>query len=87
MSELHLHYPPRNSNYVSLIVTCYSYLGEGAAIACGASVFGLGSDIGGSLRIPAAWNGIAALKPTAGRLSSLRRKAVNDGQTAGKRVW
>jgi fatty acid amide hydrolase len=42
--------------------------GEGAVIAAGASPLGLGNDIGGSLRIPAAFCGIASIKPTAGRV-------------------
>ncbi len=42
--------------------------GEGAAIGAGASPLGLGNDIGGSLRIPAAFCGIASIKPTAGRV-------------------
>jgi len=41
--------------------------GEGAIIAGGASPFGIGSDIGGSIRYPSAFNGIAGHKPT-GRL-------------------
>ncbi|MDW8245426.1 MAG: amidase family protein [Sandaracinaceae bacterium] len=44
--------------------------GEAAAIASGASVLGLGTDIGGSLRIPAAMTGIATLKPTLHRWSN-----------------
>ena len=42
--------------------------GEAAAIASGMSACGLGSDSGGSLRMPAHVCGIATLKPTAGRI-------------------
>ena len=41
--------------------------GEGAIIAAGGSPFGLGSDVGGSIRIPAAFCGTAGHKPS-GRL-------------------
>jgi Asp-tRNA(Asn)/Glu-tRNA(Gln) amidotransferase A subunit family amidase len=41
--------------------------GESAAIAAGMSAAGLGSDSGGSVREPAHFTGICALKPTAGR--------------------
>ena len=42
--------------------------GEAALIACGGSALGLGSDTGGGLRVPAAFCGTTALKPTQGRV-------------------
>jgi amidase len=42
--------------------------GEAAAIAASASPLGLGSDSGGSIRTPAHYCGIAALRPTVGRV-------------------
>ncbi|MBS1854794.1 MAG: amidase [Acidobacteria bacterium] len=42
--------------------------GEAALIASCASPFGLGSDAAGSVRLPAAFCGIAGIKPTSGRL-------------------
>ncbi|MEO1163675.1 MAG: amidase [Chloroflexota bacterium] len=44
--------------------------GEGAIIAAGGSPLGIGSDIAGSVRIPAAMNGCVSLKPTHGRVPS-----------------
>lgn len=41
--------------------------GEGALLGAGASVFGIGSDIAGSIRVPAMFNGIFGHKPTAGK--------------------
>lgn len=42
--------------------------GESAAIAAGLSAAGLGSDSGGSVRLPAHFTGICSLKPTSGRI-------------------
>ncbi len=42
--------------------------GEAAAIAAGLSPLGVGSDLGGSIRIPAAHCGVVGLKPTHGRV-------------------
>lgn len=42
--------------------------GEAAAIASGISAAGVGSDGGGSIRVPAHFSGICGLKPTPGRI-------------------
>lgn len=42
--------------------------GEGALIAMRGSVLGVGTDIGGSIRIPAMCNGLYGIKPSAGRV-------------------
>ena len=52
--------------------------GEGALVAARGSPLGLGTDIGGSIRIPAVFCGIAGFKPTAGLAAGLDR---GDGET------
>ena len=42
--------------------------GAAAAIAAGASPFDMGSDTGGSIRVPSCLSGIAGIKPTTGRM-------------------
>uniref|UniRef100_A0A8C9EH26 Fatty-acid amide hydrolase 1 n=1 Tax=Pavo cristatus TaxID=9049 RepID=A0A8C9EH26_PAVCR len=57
--------------------------GEGALIGGGGSILGFGTDLGGSLRFPAAFCGICALKPTGNRLS---KKGVVSGIFGQKSV-
>jgi fatty acid amide hydrolase len=54
--------------------------GEAAAIAAGMSLFGVGTDIGGSIRVPAAFCGIYGLKPTNDRWSNLGTFGALAGQ-------
>ncbi|CAM5162826.1 unnamed protein product [Natator depressus] len=54
--------------------------GEGALISSGGSILGIGTDVGGSLRFPAAFCGICALKATGGRLSKKGVVACIPGQ-------
>ncbi|CCH46780.1 hypothetical protein BN7_6379 [Wickerhamomyces ciferrii] len=54
--------------------------GEGAAVALKASVIGIGSDIGGSVRVPAAFCGIYGIRPTTKRLSGLGSLSGGAGQ-------
>ncbi|XP_059503972.1 vitamin D3 hydroxylase-associated protein-like [Stegostoma tigrinum] len=55
--------------------------GEAALIASGGSVLGIGSDIGGSIRVPAAFCGICGFKPTENRLSSKGIRTAVPGQS------
>lgn len=47
--------------------------GEGALVGAGLSPLGLGNDIGGSVRVPAAVNGACGIKPTGERLPDKTR--------------
>lgn len=54
--------------------------GEGALIGARGSPVGFGTDIGGSIRIPAAANGLFGLKPSSGRLPYEGMANSMDGQ-------
>ena len=54
--------------------------GEGAIIAFRASPLGIGTDIGGSVRIPSAWNALYGLKPSFGRYPTYGGKSGIPGQ-------
>lgn len=59
--------------------------GEAAVVAGGGSILGIGSDSGGSVRLPAAWTGVIGLKPTAGLVPTTghfpRVGSIGDGRT------
>ena len=81
IAALHLTefaYGPTGHNYVlgharnpwdPARITGGSSAGTAAAVAYGAIPAGLGSDTGGSLRLPAACCGVTSIKPTWGRIS------------------
>lgn len=58
---------PFNSNYTP----GGSSGGEGALLAMDGSALGWGTDLGGSVRLPAVWNGLCAIKPGGGRISQV----------------
>jgi len=64
-----LPWPPARNPWDTERFTGGSSSGAGAAIAAGLALGALGSDTGGSIRIPAAYCGIAGLKPTPGLVS------------------
>ena len=53
--------------------------GEGALVSAGGSPFGLGSDVGGSIRMPAFFNGIFGHKPSAGVVPNTGQHPIATG--------
>ncbi len=67
--SLDLAWPPARNPWNPGHITGGSSSGSGAAVAAGFTPATLGSDTGGSIRLPAALCGIAGLKPTYGLVS------------------
>ncbi len=83
-----LPWPPARNPWDTRRFTGGSSSGSGAAVAAGMALGALGSDTGGSIRLPAAYCGIAGLKPTPGLVS--RRGVIPLApslDTAGPMAW
>jgi amidase len=63
-------YPRPNNPFDATRTPGGSSSGDAIAVAAAMTAIGIGSDSGGSLRLPAAWCGVATIKPTNGRVPS-----------------
>ncbi|MBN8871824.1 MAG: amidase [Rhodospirillales bacterium] len=83
-----LPWPPARNPWDTARFTGGSSSGSGAAVAAGLALGALGSDTGGSIRLPAAYCGIAGLKPTPGLVSRRGVFALAPSlDTVGPMAW
>lgn len=60
--------------------------GPGAALACGLGAMALGTDVAGSVRLPAAHCGLAGIKPTQGRIAYSPASTMRSSGVLGRSV-
>lgn len=75
-------YGRTNNPYDPSRIAGGSSAGEGAIIGAGGSPFGLGSDIGGSIRMPAFFNGVFGHKPTGGLIPNTGQYPLAENDSA-----
>jgi aspartyl-tRNA(Asn)/glutamyl-tRNA(Gln) amidotransferase subunit A len=68
-AAVHPDYGPTMNPWDATRSSSGSSSGSAVAVAAGMGYGSIGSDTGGSIRLPAAYNGIVGLKPTYGRVS------------------